>query len=149
MIEVNLYNNQSDPMVVKKKLTLVDTVNCEITDICELDAPELLLDMDESDIPKYNYCYIAAFGRYYFCRPQIINGNQMLISCESDPLTSFWDSISGSECIAERSTSAQNPELVDDLLPFKPNPKMSIRSIGESFTPSASSGCYILTLGGK
>ena len=55
MITVMLYNNYSDPTVVNKQISLVDTVNCEITDSCELDAPVLLLDMDETDLPKYNY----------------------------------------------------------------------------------------------
>lgn len=149
MIEVKLYNNYSDPTVVNKQLTLVDTVNCEISDTCELDAPILLLDMDSTDLPKYNYCYIAAFGRYYFCRPEIINGNQMQISCESDPLKSFWGDIAGSECIAERSTSHPNPELPDDMLPFKPQPKYIVRQLSTGFTPSSSGGCYILTVGGK
>ena len=52
MITVQLYNNYSDPTVVNKKLSLVDTVECEITDSCDLDAPLLLLDMD-ADLPKY------------------------------------------------------------------------------------------------
>ena len=149
MITVMLYNNYSDPTVVNKQISLVDTVDCEITDSCELDAPVLLLDMDESDLPKYNYCYIADFGRYYFCSPQIVNGNQMLIFCESDPLKSFWGDISSSECIAERSTSHPNPELVDDMLPFKPQPKYIVRQLATGFAPSTSGGCYILTVGGK
>lgn len=149
MITVQLYNNLSDPTVVNKKITLVDTVTCEITDSCELDDPVLLLDMDETDLPKYNYCYIADFGRYYFCRPQIVNGNQMLISCESDPLKSFWEDISLSECVAERSSSHPNPDLVDDMLPFKPQPVYDVRQLSTGFTPSTSGGCYILTVGGK
>ena len=148
MIEVRLYNNFSDPTVVYKKLELVDTVQCEITKECNLDAPELLLDMDV-DLPKYNYCYIEAFGRYYFCKPKIQNGNQMVIECDSDPLSSFWNDISKSDCIAERSTSHRNSDLVDDMLPFKPNPRLSFSTIGGGFTPSSSGGCYILTLGGK
>ena len=149
MIEVKLYQNYSDPFVIHKKLSLVDTVNCELTEVCELDAPELLLDMNETDIAKYNYCYIQTFGRYYFCHTQVVNGNQMRIICESDPLTSFFSDYANSSCIAERSSSNYNPEMVDDLLPFKSQPFYDFRTLETGFTPSSSGGCYILTVGGK
>lgn len=148
MIEVRLYNNASDPFVTHKRISLVDTAQCELTAECDLDNPELLLDMDP-DMPNYNYCYIAAFGRYYFCKPKIRNGSQMVINCESDPLMSFWSDISRSDCIAERSSSNYNPELPDEMLPFKPQPFYDFRTLETGFNPSSSGGCYILTVGGK
>ena len=147
-VAVVLYKNYSDPFVVHKRLTSIATVYCQITEETPLDSLELLLDM-RSDIDEINYCRIEEFGRYYFCTPKVVNGNQIRLSCESDPLTSFWNSFSGSSCIAERSTSNPNPELIDDLLPFKPQPKFSYRTMGTGFTPSSSSGRYILTIGGK
>lgn len=148
-VSVKLYNNLSDPLVVKKDIAFKEEVFCQFTEGTPIDAPELLLDM-KSDIPDYNYCYIEEFGRYYFCYPQIVNGNQIRIICESDPLSSFWDAgISNSECIAERSSSNYNPEIADPLVTFKPIPKRSVRSMGNAFTPSASGGSYILTVGGK
>lgn len=147
-VEVNLYKNYSDPFVVHKKLVSIATVYCQITEEAPLDSLELLLDM-RNDISDINYCRIDTFGRNYFCTPKIVNGNQIRLQCESDPLTSFWSSFSSSPCIAERSTSAMNPELVDDLLPFKPQPKYIRRKIATGFTPSSSGGCYILTMGGK
>lgn len=147
-VSVNLYQNFSDPFVVNKIKSLIKTCTCQITDQVDVDELTLLLDMDPA-LNTCNYCSIDTFGRSYFCTPGVVNGNQMSIKCVSDPLSSMWSSMLGSECIAERSTSHQNPELPDDLLPFKSKPVMSIRSIGESFNPSASGGCYILTLGGK
>ena len=149
MIEVRLYNNYSDPTVVNKRISLITTVSCEITETCDLDAPVLLLNMNLTDLPKYNYCYIPAFGRYYFCKTRIVNGKQMQISCESDPLKSFWGDIASSECVAERSSSHPNPLLADELLPFKPQPKYIVRQLATGFTPSTSGGCYIITVGGK
>lgn len=147
-VTVKLYQNFSDPFVVNKKKTLIATCTCQITDSVDVDELTLLLDMN-ADLNKCNYCTIDSFSRSYFCSPGVVNGNQMTMRCESDPLSSFWSTMSNSTCIAERSTSHQNPELVDELLPFKNKPVMSIRSIGESFQPSSSGGCYILTLGGK
>lgn len=148
-VEVKLYNNSSDPFVVFKKITHVATVTAQFTESTAIDTPELLLDM-QTNIKNFNYAYIETFGRYYFCKPQIENGNQMRLVCESDPLSSFWsDGVSSSSCIAERSTSDINPDLVDDMLPFKPNPRLQFATIGGGFTPSSSGGCYILTVGGK
>lgn len=148
MIEVKLYQNYSDPYKVHKNISLIATVQCEVTEEQDIDSLELLLDM-QNNIKQFNYCYIEKYGRYYSCTPKVMNGNQMRLICESDPLMSFWNSIGSSQCVAERSTTHQNPEIVDELLPFKSNPVLSVRSIGQSFNPSGSGGCYILTLGGK
>lgn len=148
MIEVKLYQNFSDPFKVHKQLDLIATVSCQLVGEHNVDSLELLLDM-RSDIKRFNYCRIEVFGRYYFCTPIVENGNQMRIACTSDPLTSFWDSYKSSECIAERSTSNPNPDLADDLMPFKPNPRYQFSTIGAGFMPSSSGGCYLLTIGGK
>lgn len=147
-VEVKLYNNYSDPFVVHKSMSLLATVYCQFTENTPIDAPELLLDM-RSDIKNFNYVYIEEFGRYYYCVPQIVNGNQMRLVCESDPLTSLWGSYSSSNCVAERSTSSPNPDIIDDMLPFKSQPKYIRRKMATGFSPTAGSGSYILTVGGK
>ena len=147
-VTVLLYSNKSDPFVVHKKLTLVKTCTCQITDSVDVDELDLELDMDSS-LNTCNYAHIDSFDRYYFLTPGVKNGNQMIMHATSDPLTSFWDSLSGSECIAERSSSHPNPELADEMLPFKPQPKMIVRQLATGFTPTSLGGCYILTVGGK
>jgi len=148
-LTIDLYNNFSDPTVVHKKMSLIKSaVNCEITQSVDVDELDLLFDMD-TGVNTCNYAYIAAFARYYFLTPGIVNGNQMIMHASSDPLTSFWNSYSASQCVAERSSSHGNPNLVDDMLPFKPNPKIIVRQLATGFTPTTTGGCYILTVGGK
>lgn len=147
-LTIELYNNFSDPTVVHKKMSLVATCTCEITQSVDVDEMDLLLDMD-SNVNTCNYAYIADFGRYYFLTPGIINGNQMIMHASSDPLTSFWGSYSASQCVAERSSSHGNANLPDELLPFKPNPKIIVRQLATGFTPTSTGGCYIITIGGK
>lgn len=147
-VEVRLYQNYSDPFKVHKNISLLKTVQCEITESNDIDSPTLLLDM-ENNPKQFNYCYIPEYGRYYFCNPKIENGVYMRLECASDVLMSFWDSFSGSKCIAERSTSHPNPDLVDEMLPFKPQPRLIRRYLDTGFTPTSSGGCYILTVGGK
>ena len=148
-LTIDLYNNYSDPTVVHKKLSLVKSATaCEITGSFSVDEMDLLFDID-SNVNTCNYAYIAAFARYYFLTPGISNGNQMTLHATSDPLTSFWSSYSASSCVAERSSSHPNPELVDDMLPFKPQPKLIVRQLATGFTPTTTGGSYILTVGGK
>lgn len=151
-IEVKLYNNQSDPRKVHKSITLLKTISdCQIAEDCTIENPRLKLQLDSNvDIAKCNYCYIKPFGRYYFLRPGIIEGDEMEVIGDTDVLMSFWGSFSSSKCIAERSTSNPNPDLVDDMLPFKPQPKISYRKLSNAvFTPGASTGSYVLNIGGK
>ena len=147
-VTVKLYQNYSDPNVVYKNISLVSTNTCLLTNGCSIDAPEILLDM-QSSIETFNYMYIPEFKRYYHATAQIVNGNHMLISGYTDVLMSFWNNFRGSQCVAQRSTSHQNPDIEDEMLPFKGQPKYIYRRSSFAFTPSASGGCYILTVGGK
>ena len=146
-VTVKLYSNKSDPNVVHKNITLVSTHTCQLTSSCSVDSPEILLNI--SSPASFNYMKIEEFNRYYYVNVNIINGNQMLISGSTDVLMSFWNSFRNSSCIAQRSTSHQNPEIEDEMLPFKAQPRYIYRKSSFAFTPSSSGGCYILTVGGK
>ena len=147
-VAVKLYQNHSDPNVVYKNITLIQNSSCELTEGCTVDAPVLLLDM-QSGIKNFNYMYIEEFGRYYHCVATIVDGNHLQISGYTDVLMSFWNQFRNSQCIAQRSTSHQNPEIEEEMMPFKGQPKYIYRKSSFAFTPSSSGGCYILTVGGK
>lgn len=145
---VKLYQNYSDPNVVRKNLSFVKDINCEMTGEVAVDSLELICDID-NDVNSINYCYIPTFSRYYFVTPAVINGKQMRLSCISDPLSSFWNSFKNSPCIAKRSSSNFNPYIEDPYVVKLPTCKIVARRTAAAFTPSGSGGCYILTLGGK
>lgn len=149
-VEVRLYNNQSDPRKVHKSITLLKTISdCQIAEDCTIENPRLILQLD-IDISKCNYCYIPSFGRYYFLRPGIISGDELEVIGDTDVLMSFWSSFSTSQCIAERSTTNYNPEIPDEMLPFKSQPKIVYRKLSNAaFTPGANTGSYVLMVGGK
>ena len=147
-VNIILYNMLSDPLTVNKQKSQIKSCTCQITDSFDVDEMDIKLDIDAS-LNSCNYAYIDSFSRYYFLTPGVINGNQMVMHATSDPLSSFWDSVSQSECVAERSSSHPNPNLADDMLPFKPQPVYDVRQLSTGFTPSTSGGCYILTVGGK
>lgn len=148
-MQVVLYNNSSDSKRVHKSLTTVKTITeCKITDITPLESLTLELDMF-SGFEGVNYVYIASYGRYYYAKPEVINGNIIVYRCDVDVLMSHYGKFQNSKCIAKRSSNKYNPYLVDDCLPFAPTSTFIRRKTTAKFTPSSSGGCYILTVGGK
>ena len=147
---VTLYNSPGERNLLNRTMTkIVDLENVEITEPCNIETPEILIDRNDTYI-NCDYVYIPAFSRYYFRNDiRIENGNQFRLFLESDPLTSFRSSIMSSRCVARRSTNRINPEIVDNQVVFKTIPKRDYRKAATGFNPTGTGGCYILTLGGK
>lgn len=147
---IKLLNTSSDENVVNKNYsTLVTLSASQANDEIKIDAPEIIINYDASYL-ACNYVKIDEFNRFYYVREKsVINGNQLRFSLESDPLMSFKSAILGSSCIAGRSTSHPNMNIVDPLVSFEPIPEKRFTKMGTAFTPSASGGSYLLTIGGK
>ena len=58
MIEVKLYQNYSDPYKVHKNISLIATVQCEITEEQDIDSLELLLDMQNIHLLIHNCLFL-------------------------------------------------------------------------------------------
>lgn len=151
---VTLYNSPEERNILahngRTKTTVKTLSTCEITEVCNLETPELLINRDDTIINKFNYVEVPAFGRYYFLNGfEIVNGNQFRLYLEVDVLESFKDSIFASQTIAKRSTNKGNPEIEDPLMVFKNIPKMEYRKCPTGFAPDGTGSCYALILGGK
>lgn len=147
---IKLLNTSSDDNVVNKAYTQIADLNAsQANEVISIDAPEIIINYSQSYL-SCNYCYIPEFSRYYYVRSKsVLNGNQLRFTLESDPLMSFKSSILSSSCIAQRSTSSPNMNIVDDLVSFLPIPERKFTKINTAFTPSAAGGSYVLTIGGK
>lgn len=147
---VTLYKSPGERNLLNRKMTLTKTFsNIEIIEPCNIETPEILLNMDTS-LLECDYVYIQEFKRYYFRNDlKIENGNQMRFILESDPLMSFRSSILNSQVVARRSTNRINPELQDHEMAFKSVPTIDYRECATGFTPDGTGHCYVLTLGGK
>ena len=82
-----LYNSPGERNLLKRNMTVVKTMSTvEITAPVNVEAPDILVDRDDSII-GFDYARIEKFGRYYFLNSlEIVNGNQFLLHLESDPL---------------------------------------------------------------
>lgn len=141
------YNNASGVNVVSKNLTTIGTANVDTTENFSIDSASFKMARNDIFLPA-NYMYIADLGRYYFVKVEVEKGTFMRITGESDPLSSFWNSIKKSQCIAYRSTSKPDVRIEDDKVFKKERPTIIYRKIGQPFTLSDQNN-YILTVTGR
>ena len=81
-------------------------------------APAVTLQMSFSTSPdQYNYCYIAAFNRYYHVKDWIYDGRLWTAQLSVDVLASYkyWIGISSEYVV--RSASQSNGRITDNLYP--------------------------------
>lgn len=149
-ITLTLYNNSSAPNVIDKKITQVGTtLTGQLKENIKLRNVVITIPYI-SGYASINYAYIPEFHRYYYVEVETMNGGRLKLTMRSDVLKSFWNNYKTSPCIARRSTSSVNPDIKDDVLAFKSQPKIIHSSTPSvKFTPTSSGGCYILTVGGK
>ena len=148
-LTLTLYNNSSGQNVVYKGKAQVGlTMTGQLKENVNMENVVVHIPYF-SNYANVNYAYIPEFKRYYYCKVDVINGGRLKLTMKSDALSSFWQYFNTSQCIAKRSTSNYNTDIADNVLAFKPQPKIIRRKTSSKFTPTSSGGCYILTLGGK
>lgn len=147
-ISLTLYNNSSAPNVVKKRKTVLETLTGQLKENVNLERVVIHIPYF-ANYASCNYAYIPEFHRYYYVSVEVMDGERLKLTMKSDPLSSFWNNYCNSPCIARRSSSSPNPNIKDDLIAYKPQPVIIRRKTSQTFTPSSSGGCYILTIGGK
>ena len=154
MLQVTFYNCSDEPQDVHKaNKTTLGTYNCNVYDTQDIEAPTILLPRNDS-LRNANYCRIPFFNRYYYCRLEQLPDGREIMRCDSDPLTSFWDSYKNSPCIAKRSTSSTFPNMVDEGVITTPKITRteSIMSNASCFAPDSTDNtrrCVMLTVAGR
>jgi hypothetical protein len=142
-MQVIFYNNTSNPHVMSKAIAQIGSFNCNVKEPNDVERPEIYLAHDDS-IDHANYCYIADFGRYYYCKalPQL--GQTMRFTCESDPLMSFRSGILASPAVISRNPWHFDLYVPDPKLPIEARSAGAVLKFpGTHF--SGSNNSYILT----
>lgn len=93
--------------------TLIKTVSGEPIEDEDLSEPTFLVNYNDS-LLECNYCYVAKYKRYYFCKPTTENGNNIRIDCSVDALQTFWSELAEQDMTLIRSTSFEKPTYVQD-----------------------------------
>ena len=150
-MQITLYNNHSDMRVMNKSLTQVAVLNAvNITDPNSVEDPVFLLDLSDSYIDA-NYIYCQKYKRYYIITGhEVVNGNQMRLSCHVDWRMSFKNRILNSYIIADRSTSNVDAYVPDNMVTVRDSITTITRVLENNvLTGPSGSNQFVLTIGGK
>lgn len=114
-MDIILYNTTDDSRRLNKSLTAIKTISVRLKDDTDIMHP--VIELDAANLPPTaNYCYIAAFNRYYFINQQGIKiGRDLFLTLAVDVLMSFKTTILNSRVIAAKSTNRCNKNLPDNI----------------------------------
>lgn len=114
-MDIYLYNNTSEKTRVSKTLLNEQKYTGTLRDEASIMSPVFMIE--EVNPVGYNYCYIPAFGRYYFIEDiTSVRTGLWRFSCMVDVLMSFSDDIRNLSVIVDRSENTQNNNyLVSDV----------------------------------
>ena len=146
-MELQLYNNKSQPNKVYKSKTLIDTLYGDVKENVNIENPSFTVP-HFSGFNSVNYAYIPELGRYYFVNVEVLVGGLIKLTMKSDALSTFWGSFRNSPCIARRSSSAPDYRLVDNRVISLPKPEILYRRTNCALTLSTNNN-YVLSVTGK
>lgn len=113
-MEIRLYNNVSDNRTIRKKLLNEFSLTGTLRDSCSLIEP--VINIESSNVLRFNYAYIPDFQRYYFVK-EITNlrKNIWTLELEVDPLMSFKGDILALQVVVDKQSSDKlGDEYIDD-----------------------------------
>lgn len=113
-MEIKFYYNQSDERAINKTIVNETEFLGEIRGSANIMSPTIRFQ--DSDVIRYNYCYIPDFQRYYFVTSvTAIAPNVYDIQFTVDVLMSFRGDIVQLPCIISRQSMTTNgDEYIDD-----------------------------------
>lgn len=112
--------------------------------------PTIQLDVGQSGNPTaYNYCYIAAFNRYYWVGDWYWNNRLWEARLKVDPLASWKSSIGSYNAYVTRAASSYDLRVVDNYYPALAKNTHEANTITSPFTDFSHGGCYIVGIQGK
>lgn len=127
--------------------------SCQLKDDTTVLNPVLVLNAASAGMPVpftpsyYTYAFISDFSRFYFVTDwKYVSG---LWECylSVDVLASYKTPIGLMSCYVERSASASDGNIIDNLYPAKTNVSITTETIATSWSNVApSGGCYVLGL---
>ena len=145
-MDIKLYYNTSDNKTIKKNIINEFSLTGTLRDSCSLIEP--VINIESSNVLRFNYAYIPDFQRYYFVK-EIINlrKNIWTLELEVDPLMSFKGDILVLQVVVDKQSSDSiGDEYIDDgSLVADNNTFTSIYNLSKGFNDH---GEYILITAG-
>ena len=114
---ITFYNNESDSIVVSKKITQISSINnAKIINETDIVNPSIIVSRKfyDSLILKANYLYIDKLERYYYINNISFAESMIVIDCTVDVLMSYKKQIRNITCTVTRNENLKNGYLNDD-----------------------------------
>ena len=144
---VKIYINSSAPDYFDKVLSGETTIQCDFKSPVDVENPTIYVSATDA-YDKYNYCYIAEFGRFYFMKCIGGNSQTLTFQCQSDPLMSFKAQIRACPAVISRNPWHWDLYLPDPKIPVETRTLAAVIKFPQDYF-SGTNNCYILTtLGG-
>lgn len=145
---IELYKNNSDDIVVDKKLSLITTLIGDLKTDTSIIDPIITIEATMEDVSNLNYIKIADFKRSYFVIGiKSLRTNIWEISCHVDVITSFASEIRANKAIISRQENNWNLFLNDDSIRCYQNPHIITKEFPKGFTTTSPS--FILLVAGS
>lgn len=142
--DVKIYKNSSAPDYFNKSLSGETTVSCEFKSPIDVENPTIYISATDA-YDKYNYCYIAEFGRFYFMKAVGGNSQTITFECTSDPLMSFKSQILGCPAVISRNPWHWDKYISDPKLPIESRTVSAVLPFSNTGAFDGSNNTYILT----
>ena len=114
---ITFYNNESDAILVSKKITQISSINnAKIINETDIVNPSIIVSRKfyDSLILKANYLYIDKLERYYYINNISFAESMIVIDCTVDVLMSYKKQIRNLTCTVTRNENLKNGYLNDD-----------------------------------
>lgn len=114
---ITFYNNESDAIVVSKKITSISSINnAKIINETDIVNPSIVVSRNfyDSIILKANYLYIDKLDRYYYINNISFADSMIVIDCTVDVLMTYKNQIRNLTCTVTRNENLKNGYLNDD-----------------------------------
>ena len=121
------------------------TLSCELKESVTMYNPGLVIKAVPAGwSPIWNYCYIAAFNRYYFINNWNWLNGVWECSCVCDVLASFKTEIGNLSEYVLRSSNVYNDQVVDLQYPTTAETRVDATQLTNRFKTVYGTGYYIL-----
>ena len=122
-MDVNFYTLAKKRNSTKRPTGDGVILSCKLKDSTSMLSPSLELSMPFGNAPLYNYCYIAAFRRYYYIEWESESARLWIAHCTEDALATFRASIGASTKYILRCASSAywDGSIIDEQYPQTAN----------------------------
>lgn len=112
-MQIDLYRNDSDIIVIPKNLVLISSINGAVRGEIDVVNPTVRVELSSGAL-DVNYVRIPDFGRFYFIKnPREIRTGIVELQLHCDVLQSFYPQFVQCPMIAARSDSHFNSYIPD------------------------------------